>query len=364
MPVSASLTPWLDSRHFSYSSLNRTAAWLSVQPSRTELLMLADNVACRDAVSPASAWHCPAIVCNVAMSTLMTPPHPPGGSRWRSTVGAVERRPRAPCTTGPVVHRSAPPVPRPPHGLHDRRVQQPSPPGRGPRRAPRTWTLHGVEAVVDVEVCAPPGAVLGDVLPVLTAELGLPAGGLWSGTTELSADVPLTSPVLRHGAVLGLDRPGPRSATSSGALELHVAGGPDAGRALPLGRGDLVVGRGAGCGLALHDPDVSRRHVLLSVTEGQVTVADLGSSNGSVLDVGGRPAVPLGGAPVPVPVGAVVRLGASTLRLTGPHGAALESTGVPGGRLLVRPLRAASAAPPEVAVRFPAAPPEPHRRGL
>src|SRR4051795_6980974 len=78
MPVSASLTPWLDNRHLSYSSLNCTAAWLSVQPSRTELLMLADSVACRGVVSPASAWHCPAIVCSVVMSSFMTPPPPTG----------------------------------------------------------------------------------------------------------------------------------------------------------------------------------------------------------------------------------------------------------------------------------------------
>ncbi len=217
---------------------------------------------------------------------------------------------------------------------------------------------------MDVEVRAPADAVLGDVLPVLAAELALPAGGLWSGTTELPADVPLSSPALRHGAVLGLGRPGPRPASASGALEVHVVGGPDAGRVLPLGRGDLVVGRGPGCGLALRDPDVSRRHVLLSVTEGQVTAADLGSSNGSVLDVGGRPSVLLGGAPVPWPVGALVRIGASTLRLTGPQGAALETGEAPGGRLLVRPLRPAPAALPEVAVRLPAAPPEPAGRRL
>ena len=74
MPVRASLTPWLESRHFSYSSLNCTAAWLSVHPSSTELLMPLDSVACRDVVSAASLEHRPAIVCSVAMSTFMTPP--------------------------------------------------------------------------------------------------------------------------------------------------------------------------------------------------------------------------------------------------------------------------------------------------
>src|ERR1700712_3580182 len=91
MPVRASLTPWRHTRHFSYSSLNWTAAWLSVQPSSTELLIPADSAACREAVSAASAWHCPAIVFSVARSTLIVPPQtraPPGTANGRGQGGA------------------------------------------------------------------------------------------------------------------------------------------------------------------------------------------------------------------------------------------------------------------------------------
>ncbi|MEM9074693.1 MAG: FHA domain-containing protein [Myxococcota bacterium] len=47
---------------------------------------------------------------------------------------------------------------------------------------------------------------------------------------------------------------------------------------MPLG--DFVVGRSSSCSLALDDGLVSRRHALLRVSEGSVTVEDLGSRNG------------------------------------------------------------------------------------
>src|SRR3954452_11699889 len=146
-----------------------------------------------------------------------------------------------------------------------------------PPSAPdRVWTLWSPDGAVDVEVRAPEEETLGNVTEALAGELGLPAVELWAGSTALPAQTPLTAGVLRHGAVLGLGRPGPRQLddSSSGALELHVTGGPDAGRTVALSQGQLVLGRGAGCDLALADPDVSRRHAVVSVAEGRVTVAD------------------------------------------------------------------------------------------
>jgi hypothetical protein len=61
-------------------------------------------------------------------------------------------------------------------------------------------------------------------------------------------------------------------------------------RGVPLGahaalRGALLVGRDAGCDLALFDPRVSRRHLALDVTaEGAVQFSDLGSSNGTYVN--------------------------------------------------------------------------------
>lgn len=51
---------------------------------------------------------------------------------------------------------------------------------------------------------------------------------------------------------------------------------------LPVG--EFVVGRSAECQLAVDDPLVSRKHAILRVTLGGVTVADLGSRNGVVVN--------------------------------------------------------------------------------
>ncbi|HYO35332.1 MAG TPA: hypothetical protein VER97_04595, partial [Geodermatophilus sp.] len=75
---------------------------------------------------------------------------------------------------------------------------------------PRCWTVVGPEGAVDIEVRSADDDVLGSVLPVLTTALGVPPAPLWSGSTRLPGDLPLTSPLLAHGAVLGLGRPAPR----------------------------------------------------------------------------------------------------------------------------------------------------------
>src|SRR5260370_13495215 len=61
-----------------------------------------------------------------------------------------------------------------------------------------------------------------------------------------------------------------------------------------LSEGQFVVGRSAGCQLSLDDPLVSRRHAMLVVSDDAVTVEDLQSRNGVVVNdqrIGG--AVPL-----------------------------------------------------------------------
>lgn len=53
---------------------------------------------------------------------------------------------------------------------------------------------------------------------------------------------------------------------------------------LELTEGQFVVGRSAGCQLSLDDPLVSRRHALLVVSREAVTLEDLGSRNGVVVN--------------------------------------------------------------------------------
>ena len=237
----------------------------------------------------------------------------------------------------------------------------------------RSWTLWCPGGPVDVEVDAPDSSTLGEVLAALPPVLGLPAGALWSGSSPLPSGTPLSAAPLQHGAALGVDRAGPPSGdgdteppegrSGDGALELHVVGGPDAGRVVPLRQGDLVIGRGAAGRLPLTDPDVSRRHLQVGVRAGQVTVGDLGSANGSRLRTSTGTSR-LGAAPVPWPVGGIVSVGASAVRLTGPSGVPLDCRPAPAGRVRVSPLPAPGTAVPEVVVPFPAAPAERPRRRL
>lgn len=88
------------------------------------------------------------------------------------------------------------------------------------------------------------------------------------------------------------------------------------GRRLPLDAGETVVGRDEGCGIRLDEPSVSRRHARFLVQDDDVTVADLNSTNGTL--VNGRK-VKAGG--VSLQGGDTIRIGGVTARLDAPHAA-------------------------------------------
>jgi S-DNA-T family DNA segregation ATPase FtsK/SpoIIIE len=222
------------------------------------------------------------------------------------------------------------------------------------------WTLQAGGTSVDVEVTAHDGELLREVLPELAAALGRDVSGLWTASSRLAGDLPLTAPVLAHGAVLGLGGPVPgdrRSRTS--ALELRVISGPDAGRAVPLGQGGHVIGRGSDADVRLDDPDVSRRHVAVEVGRGSITVADLGSTNGSCLDD-----CALDEKPRTWPAGVVLRLGGSAATVIGPGSATAGLEAAAGGRMRVRPVPRMHLPAAESEVVFPRAPADPPRRRL
>jgi S-DNA-T family DNA segregation ATPase FtsK/SpoIIIE len=226
--------------------------------------------------------------------------------------------------------------------------------------ATRRWTLVGDAGRVDVEVTASDAHTVGDVLAALPPDLRASAPTLWSGPDQVADDLPLATAGLGHGAVLGLGRPlpGGERGRRSSAVELHVVGGPDAGRSLPLTQGRHVVGRGGEVEVRLEDPDVSRSHVAVHVTGGQITVNDLGSTNGSMLD-----ADPLGAEPRRWAAGATLRLGASALRIAGPATPPVPLGPASGGRELVRPAPRLEpcTVPVEVALPRPPTPPSPRR---
>jgi hypothetical protein len=74
--------------------------------------------------------------------------------------------------------------------------------------------------------------------------------------------------------------------------------------------GEVVLGRGQECGLVLAHSAVSRRHAALRVRGGQLTLVDLGSSNGTYLE--GRRIV----EPSPVKIGDSIEVGPFKLSVT------------------------------------------------
>ncbi|TYC97445.1 FHA domain-containing protein [Arthrobacter echini] len=101
--------------------------------------------------------------------------------------------------------------------------------------------------------------------------------------------VPLTtlSPLagaLPDGAVVvaGLQPCPPRSERLP-HLVFVVRSGPDAGQVVPLTRGSYTIGR-ADSDIVIADPALSRRQALLTVGADTITLEDLGSANGTVVD--------------------------------------------------------------------------------
>ena len=68
-------------------------------------------------------------------------------------------------------------------------------------------------------------------------------------------------------------------------MELAVVEGPDQGRSFAL-TAQSVIGRDPTATVHLTDEEVSRRHAIVTLGEGQITIEDLGSFNGTHLGEG------------------------------------------------------------------------------
>ncbi|WP_406450689.1 FHA domain-containing protein [Streptomyces sp. NBC_00876] len=201
----------------------------------------------------------------------------------------------------------------------------------------------------DVLVTAPAGTALATVASSLAAAVSGPDGSLGSGAVVLFAGrerldaqrCALGEPPLVDGAVLSLQVPGDdETADDSVPAQLHVIAGPDAGGVHLLHGGRIRIGRSAEADVPLDDPDVSRLHCAVTVSDdGRVAVADLGSTNGTSLD-----GAEVRDRPVRLKPGALLRLGESTLRLT--SGARTPTLGTaPDGEGHLRVSKPPAAAP-------------------
>jgi hypothetical protein len=185
----------------------------------------------------------------------------------------------------------------------------------------------------DVLITAPSGTALGTVAGALASAAGSAQPGgrstgaavvLYAGTGRLAPTAVLGVPPLVDGALISLHAPaeqhgdhgqygrfGQYGCPPTDLATLHVVGGPDAGGVHLLQGGQARIGRSADADVPVDDPDVSRLHCEVAVgPDGEVTVTDLGSTNGTALS-----GHPVGPRPLPFPPGALLRIGESTLRL-------------------------------------------------
>jgi len=118
-----------------------------------------------------------------------------------------------------------------------------------------------------------------------------------------------------------------------------LAGG--APRSFPLPSDGLVMlGRGERCAVVVDDGSVSREHAALRVHDGNVTIEDLGSRNGT--RVGGRPLTK--GERVPVGLNELFELGAVVVAIKGPGPGSRDNPKAGAGRG-PQPMIAAAARP-------------------
>ncbi|WP_131784228.1 FHA domain-containing protein FhaB/FipA [Protofrankia symbiont of Coriaria ruscifolia] len=108
---------------------------------------------------------------------------------------------------------------------------------------------------------------------------------------------------------LGGQQNRPPSRRARTPSKLVVTKGHLAGTTLPLGPAPVTIGRAQDSTLVLEDDFASARHARLVPHDGQWFVEDLGSTNGTYLD---RTKVT---SPMPVPLGAPVRIGKTVLEL-------------------------------------------------
>ncbi len=98
-------------------------------------------------------------------------------------------------------------------------------------------------------------------------------------------------------------------ATTDNAGRLVITSGAKAGSEFPLGRDEITIGRSSDSSIIIRDDYTSNHHARLMLWSNQWMIQDLDSTNGTFLN-GSRVTVPAA-----VPLGATVKVGATTFEL-------------------------------------------------
>ena len=103
--------------------------------------------------------------------------------------------------------------------------------------------------------------------------------------------------------------PGGETASTENATRLVITSGQKAGAEFPLGRDEITIGRSSDSAIIIRDDYTSTHHARLMLWTGRWMIQDLDSTNGTFLN-GSRVTVP-----TPIPLGATVKVGATTFEL-------------------------------------------------
>ncbi|CAN5568417.1 FtsK/SpoIIIE domain-containing protein [soil metagenome] len=222
---------------------------------------------------------------------------------------------------------------------------------------PGNAAATGADAAVlgtarDVEIDCAAGTTLGAVAPALCELLGQPAGAVISSDGRLlAAPCLLGGPHLRSGTTLDFGQVRPDRGPAPSMLQLRVVGGPDAGQSIPLQLGRHVIGRDKSSSVQIADPDLSRRHLEITVNHSGLRLRDLNSTNGTSIE-----GTPVGAEQRALELNALILAGNSALTVIGAGEPPAASHPTDDGTVLVnRPPRiGAEAASPSV--EFPEGP--------
>ncbi|WP_448808024.1 FHA domain-containing protein FhaB/FipA [Agromyces bauzanensis] len=103
--------------------------------------------------------------------------------------------------------------------------------------------------------------------------------------------------------------PDGETASTENATRLVITSGQRAGAEFPLGRDEITIGRSSDSAIIIRDDYTSTHHARLMLWNGRWMIQDLDSTNGTFLN-GSRVTVP-----TPIPLGATVKVGATTFEL-------------------------------------------------
>jgi hypothetical protein len=139
----------------------------------------------------------------------------------------------------------------------------------------------------------------------------LPEPAAAAAAPAASAPSPFPAPQASSAPTEAVNRPPVASdhASTENATRLVITSGAKAGAEFPLGRDEITIGRSSDSAIIIRDDYTSTHHARLMLWNGRWMIQDLDSTNGTFLD-GSRVTVP-----TPVPLGATVKVGATTFEL-------------------------------------------------